>query len=59
MTRHNYLQRRARLLKAMRDASVAYLWHCNVTTPQARRATTFAAKKLMESSRDLWRIGTI
>jgi len=59
MTRHNFLQRRARLLKAMRDASVAYLWHCNIATAQSRRATTLAAKQLMQHSRDLWRLGTL
>lgn len=59
MTRHNYLQRRSRLLKSMRAASVSYLWHMNISTPQSRRATTCAAKKLMEMSRDLWKLGTL
>jgi hypothetical protein len=59
MTRYNFLQRRARLLKQIRDASTSYLWFCNQSTPQARRATTLAAKRLMERSRDLWRLGTV
>jgi hypothetical protein len=59
MTRHNYRQRRSRLLVQIRDASTAYLWHCNGTTPQSRRATTLAAKRLMERSRDLWKLGTM
>lgn len=59
MTSHNFLQRRSKLLKAMRDASTSYLWSCNKTTPQARRATTLAAKRLMERSRDLWKLGTL
>jgi hypothetical protein len=59
VTRHNYLQKRSRLLKAMRDASTSYLWSCNQTTPQARRATTLAAKRLMERSRDLWKLGVL
>lgn len=59
MTRHNFLQRRARLLKQLRAASEDYLWHCNHTTPQAKRATTLAARRLVERSRDLWRLGTM
>lgn len=58
-TRHNFLQKRSQLLKAMRAASVAYLWHCNDSTPQARRATTLAARRMMECSRDLWKLGTL
>ena len=59
MTKHNRLQRRARLLREIRDASVAYLWHMNTRTPQGRRATTLAAKRLMERSRDLWKLGAV
>ena len=59
VTRHNFLQKRARLVTAIRDASTAYLWHCNHTTPQDRRATTLAAKRLMQHSRDLWRLGSL
>ena len=58
-TIHNFLQKRSRLLREIRDASTAYLWHTNATTPQGRRAATLAAKRLMERSRDLYRLGTI
>lgn len=51
-----YLAKRTRLLKALRDAQVAYLWHCNIITPQGRRAATLAAKRLMERSRELWKL---
>ena len=59
MTEHNRLQRRGKILREIRDASVAYLWHMNITTPQGRRATTLAAKRLMERSRDLWKLGAV
>ena len=59
MTRHNFLQRRARLLKAIKAASIDYLWSCNITTPQGKRATTFAAKWMMQATRDLWKLGTL
>ena len=59
MTRHNFLQKRAKLLKAMRAASVDYLWHMNFTTPQGKRATTLAARRLSEHARNLWRLGTM
>ncbi len=59
MTRHNFLQKRSRLLKALKNASVDYLWHMNIETPQNRRAATLAAKSLMKNSRDLWRLGTL
>lgn len=53
MTRHNFLQRRARLLKEIRDASTSLLWHLNDTHPQGKRARTFAARRLSERSREL------
>lgn len=56
MTLHNYLQRRARLLKGMRRASDHYLWHCNDRTGRGKRLATIWARKLMEMSRDLWRL---
>lgn len=59
MTRHNFLQRRSRLLKQIRIASDAYLWHMNGTHPQTRRGCTFAAKRMMQATRELWRLGTI
>lgn len=59
MTKHNFLQKRSRLLKQIRDASTAYLWHCNHTHPQAKRATTLAARRMMERCRDLWKLGTL
>ena len=59
MTKYNAIQRRASLLKAIRDAHIAYLWNMNVCTPQGRRATTLAAKRLMERTRDLWKLGAV
>lgn len=59
MTRHNFLQKRSRLLKAIRAASEAYLWSCNKTSPQARRATTLAARRLREYTGQLSRLGTL
>jgi hypothetical protein len=56
---HNRLQKRGRLLRQIRDSHIAYLWHCNTRTPQGRRATTLAAKKLMQLSRDLWKLGAV
>ena len=59
MTRHNYIQRRTRLLRELREASVSYVWHMNWTTPHGKRAATLAAKRLIERSRDLWRLGAL
>lgn len=58
-TPHNFLQKRSRLLREIREASVSYLWNMNMKTPQCKRAATLAAKRLMERSRDLWRLGTL
>ena len=54
---HNYISKRSRLLREIRDASTAYLWHMNTRTAQGRRATTLAARRLMERARDLWKLG--
>lgn len=59
VTKHNFLQRRARLLNQVRDATTSYLWFCNQTHPQAKRATTLAARRMMEATRDLWRLGAM
>lgn len=59
MTEYNRLQKRSRLLKELRDASEAYLWSMNTRTPQGRRATTLAARRLMERARDLWKLGAV
>lgn len=56
MTLHNYLQKRARLLKGMRDASTNYLWHCNDRTSRGKRSATIWARKLKELSADLYRL---
>jgi hypothetical protein len=56
VTRHNFLQKRARLLKQIRDAHVSLLWHLNDAHPQGKRARTLAARKGMELSRDLWKL---
>lgn len=59
MTRHNFIQRRSRLLKELRAASDDYLWRMNGTHPQTRRGCTLAARRMMQAARDLWRLGTI
>lgn len=56
MTKHNFLQKRTRLLKAIRAASVDYLWHMNDKRPRNKASATSAAKRLMERSRDLYRL---
>ncbi len=57
--RHRFIQKRTRLLRELKEASVAYVWHMNAATPQGRRAATFAATRLMRRSRDLWKLGTL
>lgn len=56
---NRFISRRSRLLREIRDASVAYLWHMNIRTAQGRRAATLAARRLMERSRDLWKLGNL
>jgi len=58
MTRHNFLQKRARLLKEIRDTHVSLLWHLNDDYPQGKRARTIASRRLVELSRDLHRLLT-
>lgn len=56
MTRHNFLQKRSRLLREMREASVDYFWHMNDKRPRNKAAATSAAKRMMERTRDLYRL---
>lgn len=53
---HNFRQKRGRLMREIREAHTAIIWHLSITTPQGKRARTLAAKRLMERSRDLWRL---
>ena len=58
MTRHNFLQKRARLLTKIREAYVNLLFHLNDTHPQGKRARTIASRTLMERTRDLHKLLT-
>ena len=55
---HNQRQKIFRLMKQMRDASMNFYMRINDTTTQSKRARTLAAKKMMETSRDLYRVVT-
>jgi hypothetical protein len=56
MTPHNYRQMRDRLMREIREAHTALLWHLNAETPPGKRARTLAARRLTKKSRALWRL---
>jgi len=56
VTRHNFYQRRTRLLNELQQAHLDYIWYMNETAPMKKRAATLAARRIMESSRALWKL---
>lgn len=56
LTKYNILQKRDRIMRELRAAHTSLLWGMNIDTPQGKRAVTLAAKRLMERSRDLYRL---
>jgi hypothetical protein len=58
MTLHNYRQKRNRLMADILRAKVAVQHTLEADTPVRKRARTLAAKRLMERSRDLYRLLT-
>jgi hypothetical protein len=49
-------QKRDRLMREIREAHTVLLWHLVTETPQGKRARTLAARRLAESSKDLWKL---